>query len=49
MKTIALYDDDSFATEFSAEVIFCEKLEDGYKVVLDKTLFFQSRVVRPVM
>ena len=43
MKTIALYDDDSFATEFSAEVISCEKLEDGYKVVLDQTLFFPEQ------
>ena len=43
MKTIALYDDDAFATEFSAEVVSCEEAEAGYKVVLEQTLFFPEQ------
>ncbi|SFO23418.1 alanyl-tRNA synthetase [Pseudobutyrivibrio sp. UC1225] len=43
MKTIALYDDDSFATEFTAEVVSCEEAENGYKIVLDQTLFFPEQ------
>lgn len=43
MKTIALYDDDSFAIEFTAEVISCQKIDEGYKVVLDQTLFFPEQ------
>ncbi|MDC7280262.1 serine-tRNA(Ala) deacylase AlaX [Butyrivibrio fibrisolvens] len=43
MKTIALYDDDSFATEFSAQVVSCEEAEGGFKIVLDQTLFFPEQ------
>ena len=43
MKTIALYDDDAFATEFTASVVSCTELEGGYKVVLDQTLFFPEQ------
>lgn len=38
--TIKLYDLDSFETEFFATVLKCEKLNDKYKTLLDKTLFF---------
>ena len=40
MKTERLYYLDSYTKEFSALVISCEKLEKGFKVVLDKTAFF---------
>ncbi|SHI96666.1 alanyl-tRNA editing protein [Pseudobutyrivibrio xylanivorans] len=43
MKTIALYDDDSFATEFTARVVSCEEAEGSYKIVLDQTLFFPEQ------
>ena len=43
MKTIALYDNDGFAKEFEAQVLSCQSYEDGYKVVLDKTLFFPEQ------
>ena len=43
MKTIALYDDDAFATEFTAEVVSCEEAEGGYKIVLNQTLFFPEQ------
>ena len=47
MKTIALYDNDAFAKDFTARVISCEEiLKDEkklYKVVLDKTLFFPEQ------
>lgn len=43
MKTIALYDDDSFATEFSAQVVSCEESEGSFKIVLDQTLFFPEQ------
>jgi alanyl-tRNA synthetase len=38
--TIKLYDNDSYATEFDATVISCEKTEKGYKTLLDRTAFF---------
>lgn len=38
--TIKLYDNDSYATEFDATVISCEKTDKGYKTLLDRTLFF---------
>ena len=38
--TIKLYDEQSYAKEFDALVIKCEKTDSGYKTVLDKTLFF---------
>ena len=40
MKTERLYYSDSYLKEFDALVVFCEKVEKGYKVVLDKTAFF---------
>lgn len=40
MKTVKLYDQDAYAVSFDAKVIFCEKSENGYEVVLDRTLFF---------
>lgn len=38
--TIKLYDNDSYATEFDATVISCEKTDKGYKTLLDRTVFF---------
>ena len=38
--TIKLYDNDSYATEFDAVILSCEKCDDNYKTVLDQTLFF---------
>jgi len=38
--TEKLYDFDSYATEFDAVVISCQKEKDIYKIELDKTLFF---------
>ena len=43
MKTIALYDDDSFATEFTAQVVSCSESDGAYKIVLDQTLFFPEQ------
>ncbi len=40
MKTIKLYDENSYLTEFCAKVLSCEKTERGYAVILDKTAFF---------
>lgn len=40
MKTIKLYDDNAYLTEFCANVLSCEKTESGYAVILDKTVFF---------
>ncbi|WP_242832051.1 alanyl-tRNA editing protein [Butyrivibrio sp. VCD2006] len=42
-KTIKLYDENAYSTEFTAKVVSCEKVEDKeglFKVVLDRTLFF---------
>ncbi len=43
MKTVALYDDDSFAIEFTAQVVSCSESEGAYKIVLDQTLFFPEQ------
>ncbi len=40
MKTERLYFSDSYIREFDAVVVSCEKLEKGYRVILDKTAFF---------
>lgn len=40
MKTERLYYSDGYLKEFTALVLLCEKTENGYKVVLDKTAFF---------
>ena len=39
-KTIKLYDTDAYSTQFEASVLSCEKVDGGYAIVLDKTLFF---------
>ena len=42
-KTIKLYDENAYSTEFTAKVLSCEKVEEKegqYRVVLDRTLFF---------
>ena len=38
--TVKLYDDNSYAKEFDATVINCEKTDNGYQIELDRTLFF---------
>jgi len=38
-----LYDINSYIKEFSAIVISCEKTENGFKTVLDKTAFFPEQ------
>jgi len=40
MATIKLYDQNAYATEFEAKVLACEESQDGYRVILDQTLFF---------
>ena len=40
MKTVKLYDSDSYLCEFNAQVTDCIKKDDGYLIVLDKTAFF---------
>ena len=40
MKTERLYYSDGYIKEFKAVVVSCEKLEKGFKAVLDKTAFF---------
>ncbi len=40
MKIERLYYSDSYIKEFNALVVSCEKIENGFKVVLDKTAFF---------
>ncbi len=40
MATIKLFENDSYIKEFTATVLSCEKKDDTYFVVLDKTAFF---------
>lgn len=40
MKTIKLYDIDSFINEFTAQVVSSEKSSQGYETVLTQTAFF---------
>ncbi len=44
MKTIKLYDNDAYLTDFDAKVISCERVtrdaEEYYALCLDRTLFF---------
>lgn len=40
MATTKLYDKDAYATEFEAKVLVCEESQDGYRMILDQTLFF---------
>lgn len=39
-ETIKLYDQDAYATEFTARVISCVKVDAGVEVILNQTLFF---------
>lgn len=39
---IKLYDLDSYINDFSAEVVSCEKDDDGYRIILDQTAFFPT-------
>jgi len=47
MKTVALYDSDSFAKDFTGKVISCEEVlcngNTAYKIVLNNTLFFPEQ------
>ena len=38
--TRRIFDEDSYITEFEAEVISCTETENGFDIVLDKTAFF---------
>ncbi len=40
MQTVKLYDENAYLAEFSARVLSCEKQNDTYIIVLDKTAFF---------
>lgn len=40
MRTVKLYDIDSHLYEFEAEVLSCEKTDESFVIVLDKTAFF---------
>lgn len=40
MKTVKLYDENAYLDKFSATVVSCEKAENGYALILDKTSFF---------
>lgn len=40
MPTIKLYDEDAYRTEFTAQVLSCEKTDKGYCIELDRTCFF---------
>ena len=37
--TEKLYNIDSYIKEFTAKVLSCEKVQNGYIIVLDKTAF----------
>ena len=39
-KTIKLYDDDAYAVSFSGRILSAEETTQGWKVILDRTLFF---------
>ena len=40
MKTVRLFDENSYLAEFKATVLSCEEENSRYKVVLDRTAFF---------
>lgn len=40
MKTLKLYDDYPYDKTFNAHVVSCTKVNDGYDVILNQTLFF---------
>lgn len=39
---IKLYDQDAYIRSFTAKVLSCEKAENGYKILLDRTAFFPT-------
>lgn len=39
-RTRKLYYEDHYMKEFNAKVLWCDKTRDGYKVVLDQTVFY---------
>lgn len=43
--TEKLFYEDSHRTGFTAKVISCEEAKDGYRVVLDQTVFFPEAAV----
>ena len=43
MKTKPLYDNDSFQKNFEATVISCTPADEGYKIILDQTVFFPEQ------
>ncbi len=40
METVKLYYEDSHLREFTARILDCEKVEKGWQVVLDSTVFY---------
>lgn len=40
MKTIPLFDQDGFIKEFTATVLDCQQVEDGWQILLNQTGFF---------
>ncbi len=40
IKTVRIYDNDAYISEFAATVISCEQSGDFYEIILDKTAFF---------
>ena len=40
MRTEKLYEKDPYLERFEAKVLSCDIVEDGYKILLDKTAFF---------
>lgn len=40
MSTIKLYEKDSYIKKFSASVVYCERQDEGFSVVLSQTAFF---------
>ena len=47
MRTVKLYDENSYIKSFKATVVLLETVKDGYKVVLDKTAFFPEEGGQP--
>lgn len=40
MKTVRLYDNDAYLSEFNATVLSCEAKEGNFEIILDRTAFF---------
>ena len=47
IMTEKLYNIDSYIKEFTAKVLSCEKVQNGYIIVLDKTAFFPEAGGQP--